>query len=451
VVAGLLLVALGTSSRRLTGDGQEYLLMAERLATGHAPTVSIEAAQQAGVYDAKLVSRHGRQEMWHFWFFPLMVAPFLAITRAVGGPPVLAFGIVNAILLGVGIRIVFRRAGLLAALLLGLSPIVWWVDKPQVEVFTFVWLLLGCALLPSFAWAALCFAIAATQNPPIGGLVVLVAGIAAWQRRARMGALWPWGLAVAILGLHPAYYWYQLGRLTPLVESHDLRLPAWRTLLTPLLDLNLGLLVNAPLLLLVIGGALVLACGRREDRGRAGFVLAASGLFLVAFTQAPNVNSGGTPGMTRYALWLLPPAVLILARLPRQGWRGALAGGLTAASVVWSLWWFRPTLPERYLEPTRVALYVWSNYPAVENPLPEIFAERLRHQDGVNTLASTPNCAKALIQSGVWPDPCEPVGTLPPDCRAKEALCYGNRRPDGSYAFVPTSRRGGINLWELWH
>src|SRR5579863_6296710 len=119
--------------------------MAERLASGHAPAVSTDAARQAGVYDAQLVDRAGLQEMWHFWFFPLMVAPIMAVTRALGGSPVLAFGFFNAILLGAGIRVVYRRVGLLTASLLGASPILWWVDKPQVEVFTFVWLLLGCA------------------------------------------------------------------------------------------------------------------------------------------------------------------------------------------------------------------------------------------------------------------------------------------------------------------
>jgi hypothetical protein len=103
------------------------------------------------------------------------------------------------------------------------------------------------------------------------------------------------------------------------------------------------------------------------------------------------------------------------------------------------------------LSPTPLAAWTWSHYPRLENPLPEIFAERLRHQDGVNPIASTDNCAKALLQEGRWPDPCTSPQVLPSACRAESALCYANRRADGTYAFVPTSRRGGIRLADLLH
>jgi hypothetical protein len=118
----LILLALSASSRRVTGDGPEYLLMTERLASGRGPAVPIEIATRAGVYDSRLIDRHGQQEMWHYWFFPLCVAPVLAVTTAVGGSPLWAFTIFNAMLLWIGVVIVRRRFGVLAAIFVGLSP-----------------------------------------------------------------------------------------------------------------------------------------------------------------------------------------------------------------------------------------------------------------------------------------------------------------------------------------
>ena len=64
----------------------------------------------------------------------------------------------------------------------------------------------------------------------------------------------------------------------------------------------------------VICVVIVTAWRRAGPSRRLAFVLGAQAFFLFAFAQAPNANSGGTPGMSRYALWLLPLAVLLLDR-----------------------------------------------------------------------------------------------------------------------------------------
>ena len=147
----MLALTLLASSHPVTGDGAEYLLMAQQLSHGHSPSVTLDDARRAGLLDDRLVNRHGRQEMWHFWALPLLTAPAMAIVTAAGGPPVLAFGIVNAALLWIAFAVLRRRRGLTVALLFCLSPIVWWIDKPQVEVFTVVWILLGCLAVPRLA------------------------------------------------------------------------------------------------------------------------------------------------------------------------------------------------------------------------------------------------------------------------------------------------------------
>jgi hypothetical protein len=171
---------------------------------------------------------------------------------------------------------------------------------------------------------------------------------------------------------------------------------------------------------------------------------------LFAFAQAININHGGTPGMSRYAVWLIPLAVAVLPKRrtiesTHELKRERLLWGAAIVSAIWSIAFFRPSLPDQSLVPTRLALYQWTHYPGLLNPVPEIFAERLRHQDGVNTLAATPDCEKVLIQSGQWPDPCRPQ-SAPWFCVDQGAHCYANRTARRDYRYVRVERRGGWRL-----
>ena len=100
------------------------------------------------------------------------------------------------------------------------------------------------------------------------------------------------------------------------------------------------------------------------------------------------------------------------------------------------------------MRPTRLAMLQWTRFPGWQNPVPEVFAERLRGQDAVNELAGTPGCEKVLIQAGTWPHLCVPQPS-PDACMQANAWCYGNRTSAG-YDFVQVPRRGGYRLaWPL--
>lgn len=452
-VALLVLLCL-RSVPRVTGDGAEYLLLAERFAQGQLPGIPVDEARARGVFEPRLIDREGAQQLWHFWFLPLLVAPVVRVSGLVSGPvSSLAFTIVNIGLLGVAFGVVHRRVGAMAAVFIGCSPILWWVDKAQVEAFTLAMMAIGCALVTRPHLAAVAFAMAATQNPPFAAVAIALCVVAMWRfepdERAR-GWLWC-ALALLLCVIHPLFYLWRLGRWTPLVETSDARIPGLRAILTILADLNVGLIVNAPVVFVVLvlsaAAGVMAAAGRRSPGAgeRLAFFGGMATLFLFACAQAPNVNSGGTPGMSRYALWFVPLPLLLWPLLTRLRTRTRTLWAVTISSAVWSLLFFQPSAPEHYLSPTSTAAWVWSHHPSWDDPLPEIFAERLRHKDGVNTLAATPDCAKALVLGGQWPAPCE-ARTLPDACQSPGALCYANRRPDGSYAFVETSRRGGIRL-----
>jgi hypothetical protein len=103
------------------------------------------------------------------------------------------------------------------------------------------------------------------------------------------------------------------------------------------------------------------------------------------------------------------------------------------------VWAFHPARAEAADQPTRLASFLWTRYPSIDNPLPEIFAERLRGLDENWLPVATPGCEKVLLpgrggRDSVWPMPCAPV-SVPARCQVAGATCYANRTKTG-YAFV---------------
>ena len=212
-------------------------------------------------------------------------------------------------------------------------------------------------------------------------------------------------------------------------------------------DTNLGLIANAPVFVLAAALAVgvVLVRGPRRLFGiDILFALAAGALFLASFSQTSNYNHGGTPRMSRYAVWLIPLVAPFLRRVEdfKAPWTRGAAAVLVGLTCAWSLASFHPALPET-ATPSPLARWLWTHYPAVDNPIPEVFVERIRATDGRWRLpTSTPDCRKILLMgrgdtNPAWPLPCFPAD-LPPECRRPGALCYANRQGMGyEFSLVP--------------
>jgi hypothetical protein len=207
-------------------------------------------------------------------------------------------------------------------------------------------------------------------------------------------------------------------------------------------DPNVGILPNFPALAPVVLAGAIMVVARRGWRMIEPGVIVAGLLavaLLVSFAQTPNVNSGGTPGPARYGLWLIPLAIPILAGAERHAgttWRRGIAA-VALVSCLWTLVTYHPRRPENYLEPTMLAAYLWNRHPALDRPLPEVFAERITGTEILTPSfppAATANCSKALLFEARWPAHCPAVG-VPSACAAPGEYCYANRRSDGSYAF----------------
>ncbi len=469
----LVVVLLGvwTPARR-TGDAHQYHAMAGALADLRPPalTAAETAAYQAwlgaqpaasgfpaGVpaVEQPVLVRGGRQEFSHFWVYPLLAAPFVAATDRLGLHRSDAFLAVNALLLAAVVWAIGRWSRPVVALLLLGSPLIWFVDKAQVEVFTVATLALAmvAAGRGAYLWAAFFGAVASTQNLPLAATVPLfwAAGLIERRRdhaltaearpesarpgRTQIRGLVPirqgpggrgplWGqvalvaATVVVAGLQPVYYVWKLGVVTPQALNGGISagVPSPARYLAPLVDLNLGLLPWAPLLgVLVLWGAVLLAAPGPEGApwrsrrlrlaGGCGALLGA--WFLAAVAQTSNVNSGGTVHVSRYALWLLPLAIPFLEAAARRS-EARLPALLPAIGLVAFVGYaiiFRPDLPERYVVPSPQAEFAWSWLGGTYRPVPEIFFEReLGVDGGVTGSEANRDCTLLLLSAGA-PDP----------------------------------------------
>lgn len=460
IMVVLICLVLAATPRRI-GDGAEYMAMAINMSELHRPdlspgqliTVSAELDQLGGGYEwhplsqPVLVAADGRQEFAHFWVYPALAAPFVALAREVGLHPNYGFVALHLILLGAAAWLLICRIGIAGASFVVLSPIVWWADKVHGEVFTFSLLAIALALFERRPGIAMLFlALASTQNPPIAAAIPLAAFAAVAHRPAllRMPTFWLAGvMACGIAVLHPIYYLIRLGVFTPQVLNGgtSFRIPTLKEFLAPALDLNLGLVWNFPLFAPVAIIALVVLLRMSRRRLARPSVLLAGGMalvFLGAFAQTSNPNSGGTPGPSRYMLWLIPLIVPVLAQahdaVPSFGRR---FGPIAMVSVALSCTFYVPTIPESYLSPSPLARVVWDNFPWLDNPIPEVFLERTTQSDGAPTRSTAyPGCAKVLLLAGEWPKECPPVGTTPESCQGAGVVCYANRIGPGRYDFA---------------
>jgi len=424
--AGLLLTLAATSSPRVVGDGSEYVHLAARLASGHLP---------------------GAGESRHFIFYSALAAPVVALVRPFGLDAAAAFTILNGLLLLAAFYITASRLRWPWCAIVFAGPVLWWLDKPHTEPFTFALYAIAFVLLESAPWWSLVAAgAAATQNPGNAVLVGILAAAAVAGKAALLKERRFWlGLAggAALAALHPAYYLARVGTPTRLASAGDVHWVTWREYTAVLADPNIGLLPQVPVFsAVVLAGVLMLALRAPRRLAQPGLLAAAVSAAWLAFVAATatNVNHGGTPGLSRYATWFIPLAIPLFQELERLLARRTAWMALPAvASAVLGVWAFHPARAEAADRPTKLASFLWTRHPSFDNPLPEIFAERLRGLDENWLPVATPGCEKVLLpgrggRDSVWPMPCVPV-TPPARCQPPGATCYANRTKTG-YEFV---------------
>jgi hypothetical protein len=402
-------------------------------------------------------ARSGDRDFIHFWAYSVCAAPGVLAALRLGFDPAWAFVGLNVALLMLATIVLARRFGVTAAVLVCAGPIVWWSDKVHTEAFTFSMLAIATGLL-SLAphWAMVAIGLAATQNPPLAILLVPWAA-AGWHVGAiRSPRQFASGLAagVAIAAAHPVYYLIAFGRVSLLTSGSRGVIPTAQEVGAVLWDTNLGLIPGDPVFVMAVVVALGAVGLSRLRVWRDPEVLASAAavaVILGAAAQTTNIQHGGTPGISRYALWLLPFAAPLVHLACRGRVAHRVCGLLAVVSAAVCLVAYRPAVAEGAYRPSILSRVLWTRYPSLVNPLPEVFSETVTRIDGPITVpVALSGCEKALLLGGIrrrglWPIPCYPSIGLPSECRGGGALCYANRE-SGGFTYGTVARPRGMDI-----
>jgi hypothetical protein len=460
LLAAFIGVLAADSRPRIVGDGHEYVAMTWNMSQLRLPALTaaelteLEALlpprpEGYNLLTPELRSSDGRLTFYHPWAYSLVAAPLVAGALWLHKPVLLAFTILNVLLLATAAFVALKKCGARVTLLVFGGAIIWWVDKAHSEVFTLALAVAAIVLLPTQPALSLVLqGLVGLQNSILAANL-LASVLWLWRRHRLRDSVTCAGLAGAcvLILMGPAYYLWRIGRLSPLSATVFPHWPGWTELTAVLIDTNLGLFFAWPSLCAAVLLAMVAGARTATIRAHAHTLalLAGTGLIvLFAVTQPGNLNHGGTRSVSRYALLLVPLLVPLLVHFDKSSRQArVILLALAAGSLGTALTEYRPRAPERYVYATALADWVWRRWPEATNPLPEVFAERTAHVEGPASIpTATVGCEKALLvgeggSEGAWPLWCEPT-PLPPACWANGTHCYANQTASGrSFSVAP--------------
>lgn len=396
------------------GDGSEYYAMGVSWAETHRPYMTgtgwdhydllyqsnaipgINSTQQLRDFAPHLIATGG-QDFNHFWFYSLGAAVLAELGDYSGLtiPIHTAFLMLHCLLL-ISLLLVathfFGWQGLLTALLITLlSPIFWYLDKVHTEFFTFALTSIAVIyfLKRRYFASSFCLALAATQNISflLISLFVLAVGVFRHgKRKLNLSSILLIGATIALNALHPLYYLLRYGVLSPQFLSgsaraglHLSRFWIW------LLDPDVGLLPNWWIGCVILLVALFIAIKYKWHfaglRNWLLFTLVFLMVSLLAQSSTINLNSGASPGPSRYALWYLclffPALLLIVRSIRQQLWIKLGFVALVLLGGVYSVEYFLPTGGgTAHCQPSALSWWLQKYLPGLYDPPAEVFSER---------------------------------------------------------------------------
>lgn len=442
---------------QITGDGHEYLMYARAFAAHLSPdfrrddvmhvasmldksnpefrTSLNKLGKEKTIGDLQygrgfVTSPRGELHSWHFWSYPLFVAPFFELTHWVDLPPATAFTLCNwAFIFGALSYLLFFWKGsalqkqTLAALFLltGTTYYVWW-SHPEIFTASLMLLALMMASDKRYGLAMISSAVAATQNPPVILLIGFIASLAVFDivrqnNDYHIGRKWAliggkvvpfFIVSLAIATLPVVYFLYTLGVANPIVAggAANPALISLGRLESFFFDLNMGMVVAGPGIF--VGIAFVLLASLVGSRFNIWNGIIARHWFLVfcillsvamALPTLSTTNwNHGHSVYGRYAYWVGIPLIYgLVISMHSLGERARLTTSFVIICIqlfaVAYYGVFGKNWRSDYAAFKPISNYVLRNYPWLYNPIPEIFIERLNNKEGV----SKPGDANQLI------------------------------------------------------
>lgn len=469
------------------GDGMEYYALFYAWKDGLRPWMTPESFQsyqllfESGHIEGMLPAdvlrdsfpalRVGQTaDFNHFWLYSLLAAIMSGAAGIFGVDlgPHSSFMLLHAVLLGGTIAVcgaMHGWRGIAVVLIIVLtSPLIWYVNKVHTEFFSFCLTLSSMAFLTRgrFVFAALAMAAAGTQNPGLLLPALVLLSLRVIMERDKTYSFIEVAAVVGTVGLmavHPFYYLARYDTITTqLLAGGAEPGVALGVFYIWLIDPDLGLFPNWILgFFFLVFGALQWRRRNREIStaslisnnfavwiGMAVFFLAA----IYSHSSTVNLNSGGSPGMSRYALWYIAPLYpLILLSIwgierSRLAVGGLLAATVCSAVLLTGRSW--PSRPENVATPSFASRIVQQFVPFLYTPPPEVFRERfggIGESAGLGAVVG-PDCRKVLIIGSAAPERGEKL-FVPGRCsfRAQQILAWtdANRSDVSAYHHLENS------------
>jgi len=320
-----------------------------------------------------------------------------------------------------------------AAILIGASPILWFIDKVQPTFLLLSLILLGvmATLRNAQLSGLIAFAIAALLEPLLILPALACAGLWIWTHWRQPVASWRW-LALSaglLLSLTIPLYW--LIRGAP--PGPEFSIPGGQpgnpigALWTLLSDAELGLLPQWPMGLLLLLAGVALAWRARDRRPAARLIPILAVLLAAASSLAaePAWNGAGTIYLSPYATWLVPLCFPLLQRLLTLGREQLPSRSLPTLTglvllilgCLQAVIAFRPSLQETWLSQSPASRLLWQWFPAWRHPHLDTHLERLASTDQANIdavdLLLGPDCRQIAFR----PEALQQIrGQLGPEC-----------------------------------
>ena len=281
--------------------------------------VSVGVKNEYGWFKAKNSQYYG----YHFWLYPAYVASVEAISNKLGANPFASFQIANSLLLiAVMAYVLFKVNGSLLRqfaiiLAFSLGGVQFYLKWTHPEFFIASFLFLGfIALFQRVFWLALLsFALVAMQ---VISLWAVFAVIPLWlflhdrdhfgleiKRLAKQWWVW---LCCLLPITSPVFYYLNFGKINLIAANYtDIELVSWSHLYSFWFDLDQGVFVGVPWLLLVL---LVFLFRIKAISAQCRFdfwIAVMAGMFICLPLLAQTSVNSGQSVFQRYALYAVCP------------------------------------------------------------------------------------------------------------------------------------------------
>ena len=420
------------------GDGSEYILQYFGFVEGHRPWITSSAIEAYNEFfklgqinylvgseqiqtTFSALSMGNTFDLNHFWLYSALAAALHLFFRLflIELSVTDSFVLLHGILFGLSATFAWKKysyTGIISVLLLLFgSPMFWYGNKIHTEFFTFTLVLLATilAIQSKFLQASVSIALASTQNPSFSAIALVLMFLSVIKLRKKFFSLtnlFLVFLSLFLCGIHPAYYLWRQGVITPQLKAGGASVGGnvdhfflW------LIDPDVGLFPNWPLGILFLSLGLFIYFknekSKKIDPLFAAFVASFFVISLYAQSSTTNLNSGGTPGLARYALWYVglffPTCLAILVWLRRDylEYSRVILLFLLAVLSVSSVYSNAPMRPEQFTNPSISSRLIQANFSKFYSPPIPIFVGRYSGLGEDVSISSVvgPDCRKIAI------------------------------------------------------